>query len=73
MTDSNRRRLGFVADAAVEVLAARLTAELPGLGREEIHRIAVAQARDLKADGWKITAPAAAVASASRRSRAPRT
>lgn len=56
------RRLGLVADAAVEVLADRLTRELPGLPRYDITRIAEGQAEDLRKAGWRITAPVTAVA-----------
>lgn len=56
------RRLGLVADAAVEVLADRLTQELPGLPQYDVRRIALAQAEQLRAAGWRITAPVTALA-----------
>lgn len=55
-------RLGLVADAAVTVLADRLAEEMPLLPRYDIERIATAQAEALRADGFRITAPAAALA-----------
>lgn len=60
-------RTGIVAEASIEVLAVRLSSELPGLEQAEIRRIARAQADDLKADGWRITAPVTAVATSTRR------
>jgi hypothetical protein len=56
------RRLGIVADAAVEVLAEQIGRELPGLPQYDIQRIAVAQAEALRAAGWRITAPVTALA-----------
>jgi hypothetical protein len=66
-------RLGFVAEAAIEVLADRLSCELPGLEQAEIRRIASAQAEELRAVGWRITAPVSVIGSASRRRKADRT
>lgn len=60
-------RTGLVAEAAIDVLAARLSVEVPGLGQTEIRRIARAQADELRASGWRITAPVAAVTASSRR------
>jgi hypothetical protein len=57
-----KRRLGVVADAAVDVLAARLAEEMPQLPRYDIDRIAGAQAAALAAAGFRITAPVAALA-----------
>lgn len=55
------RRLGLVADAAVAVLAARLHEEMPLLPRYDIERIATVQAEALRAEGFRITTPAAAL------------
>lgn len=66
-------RPGFVAEAAVEVLAARLSYELRGLGPDEIKRIARAQAAELIREGFRITVPVAAVATTQRRLKAERT
>jgi hypothetical protein len=66
-------RAGVVAEATVDVLAARLMIELPGLPDREIRAIARKQAEDLRAAGWRITAPAAALAPGQRRAKgAPR-
>lgn len=56
------RRLGIVADVVVEVLAARLADEMPLLPQYDVQRIAAEQAEALRADGFRITAPAAALA-----------
>jgi hypothetical protein len=66
-------RAGIVAEAAIDVLAGRLSLEIPGLGQDEIRRIARAQADDLRRAGWRITAPVAAVATTNRRLKADRT
>lgn len=66
-------RPGIVTEAAIAVLAARLSREVPGLGQDEAYRIARAQADDLRAAGWRVTAPVAAVASTARRLKAERT
>jgi hypothetical protein len=60
-------RAGYVAEAAVDVLAARLSVEVPGLGQAEIRRIALAQAVDLRRSGWKVIAPVEALAASLRR------
>lgn len=60
-------RLGVVAEATVDVLAARLTIELPGLPDHEVRAIARQQAEDLRAAGWRITAPASALPAGRRR------
>jgi hypothetical protein len=56
------RRLGLVADATVEVLAEQLGEELQGLPEYDVRRIALRQVEALRAAGWRITAPAAALA-----------
>lgn len=60
-------RTGLVVEAAIEVLATRLQYELPGLEKDEIRRIARAQAAELTKDGFRITVPVAAVPAAARR------
>lgn len=60
-------RTGVVAEAAIDVLAARLSVEVPGLGQAEIRRIARAQAEELAREGFRITVPVAAVATTTRR------
>jgi hypothetical protein len=55
------RRLGLVADATVEVLADRLAREFPGLPQDDVRRIAMAQVEQLRAAGWRITAPVTAL------------
>ncbi|MFG2515997.1 hypothetical protein [Streptomyces sp. NPDC048584] len=65
-------RIGIVTEAAIDVLAARLSQELR-LEREEIYRIARAQAEDLRREGWRITVPVEAVPAAVRRIKAGRT
>ncbi|MFD5468857.1 hypothetical protein [Streptomyces sp. NPDC127105] len=66
-------RPGLVAEAAIDVLAARLSYEIPGLEQDEIRRIARAQAAVLTRDGFRITAPAAVIATTRRRLKATRT
>lgn len=66
-------RPGIVAEAAIAVLAARLSYELPGLEQDEIRRIARAQAAELTKAGFHITVPVAAVATTTRRLKAERT
>ncbi len=60
-------RRAVVAEAAIDVLAARLSQEVPGLEQTEISRIARAQAGDLKRAGWRIAAPVAALPASLRR------
>ncbi|MDX2667425.1 hypothetical protein [Streptomyces stelliscabiei] len=59
-----RRRIGIVTDAALDVLTAQLAEEMRWLPRYDIDRIASAQAEALRAAGFRITAPAAALAPA---------
>lgn len=66
-------RPGLVTEAAIAVLAARLSYELPGLEQDEIRRIARAQAAELTRSGFHITVPVAAVATTQRRLKAERT
>ena len=66
-------RPGLVAEAAIAVLAARLSYELRGLGQDEITRIARAQAAELTRAGFPLTVPVAAVATTARRLKAGRT
>lgn len=66
-------RPGIVAEAAIDVLAARLSYELRGLEQDEIRRIARAQAAELTREGFHITVPVAAVATTVRRLKADRT
>ncbi|EPD63146.1 hypothetical protein [Streptomyces sp. HGB0020] len=66
-------RPGIVAEAAVAALAARLSYELPGLGQDEIRRIARGQAAELTRSGFHVTVPVAAVATTQRRLKAERT
>lgn len=66
-------RSGIVAEAAAAVLAARLSQEIPGLGQDEIRRIARGQADDLAKAGWRVTAPVAAIPTTVRRLKAERT
>ncbi|WP_225080483.1 MULTISPECIES: hypothetical protein [unclassified Streptomyces] len=66
-------RVGLVAEAAIDVLAARLSYEIPGLNQDEIRRIARAQAALLTCEGFRITAPVAAIATTRRRLKANRT
>jgi hypothetical protein len=65
-------RTGIVTEATIDVLAARLSQELR-LERDEIYRIARAQAEDLRREGWRITVPVEAVPTTVRRIRADRT
>lgn len=60
-------RRGIVAEAAIDVLSARLSVEVPGLGQAELRRIARAQADELRASGWRITAPVDVIPAARRR------
>lgn len=55
-------RPGYVAEAAIDVLAARLSREIPGLERDEIYRIARSQANDLTRAGFRTTVPVGAIA-----------
>jgi hypothetical protein len=66
-------RSGIVAEAAAAVLAARLSQEIPGLGQDEIRRIARGQADDLTKAGWRVTAPVSAIPTTARRLKAERT
>lgn len=65
-------RRGIVTEAAIDVLAARLSADLPGLGEAEVRRIARAQADELRECGWRITAPVSVLATTQRRRKAER-
>jgi hypothetical protein len=65
-------RTGIVVEAAVDVLAARLSQELR-LERDEIYRIARAQAEELARDGFRITVPVTAVSTTVRRLKSDRT
>lgn len=60
-------RTGIVAEAAIDVLAARLSIEVPGLDQDEIRRMARLQAQDLEREGFRVTVPVAAIATTSRR------
>lgn len=64
-------RSGVVAEAAVTVLAARLSVEVPGLEEAEIQRIAHRQAADLTLTGFRVTVPVAALPATLRRRRRP--
>ncbi|MGW5123016.1 hypothetical protein ACWEQ7_02945 [Streptomyces sp. NPDC004069] len=66
-------RPGLVAEAAIDVLAARLSYEVRGLDQDEIRRIARAQAALLTSEGFRITVPVAAIATTRRRLKANRT
>ena len=66
-------RPGLVAEAAIAVLAARLSYEMRGLEESEIQRIARHQAAELTRAGFHITVPVEAVATARRRLKAERT
>lgn len=66
-------RPGIVAEAAIDVLAARLSYEIRGLEQDEIRRIARAQAAELTREGFRITVPVEAVATTVRRLKAGRT
>ncbi|OSZ56278.1 hypothetical protein OQI_33830 [Streptomyces pharetrae CZA14] len=65
-------RPGIVAEAAIDVLAARLSYELRGLEQDEVRRIARAQAAELTREGFRITVPVAAVSTTVRRLKAER-
>ncbi len=65
-------RTGYVSEAAISVLAARLSIEVPGLCQAEITRISRRQAEDLVREGFRITVPVDAVTAAARRRKAPR-
>lgn len=56
------RRLGLVADAAVQVLADTLAQEMPLLPQYDIQRMTERQVEALRRDGWHITAPVSALA-----------
>lgn len=58
---------GIVADAAADVIAARISTELPGLPDSQARGIARKVVEDLKADGWRIAGPVIAVAASRRR------
>lgn len=62
-------RSGYVTEAAIAALAARLSVEIPGLGQAEIRGIARRQAEDLARAGFRTTVPVAAVATTARRRR----
>jgi hypothetical protein len=65
-------RPGLVAEAAIAVLAARLSVEIPGLGQDELNRIARHQAAELTRAGFHVTVPVEALATTVRRLRAER-
>lgn len=67
------KRPGIVAEAAIDVLAARLSVEIPGLETDEIRRIARRQAAELTREGFRITVPVDAIPTTRRRLRAERT
>lgn len=67
------KRPGIVAEAATDVLAARLSMELPGLEADEIRRIARAQTAELTREGFRVTVPVDALPTTRRRLRAERT
>jgi hypothetical protein len=60
-------RPGHIVEAAVSVLAARISTEVPGLDQDEARRIAHRMAADLTRDGFRVTAPVATLAAAARR------
>ncbi|MGW1039357.1 hypothetical protein [Streptomyces sp. NPDC002547] len=60
-------RTGIVTEAAIDVLAARLSLEVPGLDQDEIRRMARLQAQDLAREGFRVTVPVAAIATTARR------
>ena len=66
-------RTGYVTEAAISVLAARLSIEVPGLSQTEIKRISRRQAEDLVREGFRTTVPVDAVPAAARRRKASRT
>ncbi|MFF8034886.1 hypothetical protein [Streptomyces sp. NPDC016626] len=65
-------RTGIVVEAAVDALAACLSQELR-LERDEIYRIARAQAAELQRAGFRITVPVSAIPATVRRIKADRT
>ena len=65
-------RTGIVVEAAIDVLAARLSRELPGLEQDELRRIARAQAEELTGAGYRVTVPVEALPTALRRLKAER-
>lgn len=60
------RRMGIVADATVELLAEQLGKEMRGLPQYDVKRIATRQVEALREAGWRITAPASALARTTR-------
>ncbi|MEU6491127.1 hypothetical protein ABZ890_12120 [Streptomyces sp. NPDC046984] len=66
-------RTGIVAEAAIDVLAARLSLEVPGLEQDELRRMARLQAEDLAQEGFRVTVPVTAIATTQRRLKAERT
>lgn len=66
-------RTGYVTEATISVIAARLSIEVPGLSQTEIKRISRRQAEDLVREGYRITVPVSAVPAAARRRKASRT
>lgn len=65
-------RTGIVVEAAIDVLAARLSRELRGLEQDEIRRIARAQAAELTRAGFRVTVPVEALPTTVRRLKAER-
>ncbi|MFI5995893.1 hypothetical protein ACIBAC_29085 [Streptomyces sp. NPDC051362] len=63
------RRPGLIVDAAVSVIAARISMEVPGLEQDEVARIAHRAAADLTREGFRIAAPVAVLAASRRRRR----
>ncbi|MFF0138023.1 hypothetical protein ACFYRN_16500 [Streptomyces sp. NPDC005227] len=61
------RRPGLIVDAAVSVIAARISMEVPGLEQDEVARIAQRAAADLTREGFRVTAPVAVLAASRRR------
>jgi hypothetical protein len=61
------KRKGLIVDAAVSVIAARISIEIPGLEQDEVARIAHRVAADLTRDGFRITAPVTVLAASRRR------
>jgi len=66
-------RTGYVTEAAIDVLAARLSIEVPGLSQPELRRISRRQAEDLTREGFRVTVPVAAVTTTARRRKTERT
>ncbi|MET7982553.1 hypothetical protein [Streptomyces sp. NPDC005281] len=60
-------RQGYIAEAAISVIAARLSIEVPGLEQDEVKRIAHRAAADLTREGFRVTAPVAALAASRKR------